>query len=195
MRQYRMTRARDAVITLLCLMVLVPLMVLSAAAAGLHPRHWSGIPLSAVDLPFADTSPRGADSRLPALDEVTDTLIAMKDHGWVEIYGGQDGRIYIVTTRLSPSALPDLGHRFDDETVGVIYSPLTPPMHLDGPGDDSTTETWWQRTDPLGTWVTLMFGFPWQLGIALLLTAVGWAFVLRRRRRRQASAPQPAVSS
>lgn len=36
-----MTRALDAVITLLCPMVLVPLMVPSAAAAGLRPRHWS----------------------------------------------------------------------------------------------------------------------------------------------------------
>jgi hypothetical protein len=190
-----MTRARDAAITLLCLMILVPLMVLSAAVAGLHPRHWSGITLSSVEVPFLDTRPRPADARPSALDEVTDALTAMNDHGWVESFGGEDGRIYIVTSRLSPSMLPDLGHRFDGGAVGVIYSPLAARTGLDEPGDGSTAGTSWQRADPLGTWVTLMFGFPWQLGAALLLTAVMWVLVLRRRRGRRASAPQPAASS
>ncbi|MER7001686.1 hypothetical protein ABT297_01340 [Dactylosporangium sp. NPDC000555] len=175
-------------------MILVPLLVLSTAVAGLNPRHRSGIPLSAVELPFLDR-PHSAGTRPPALDEVTDALITMKDTGWVEDFGGQDGRIYIVTTRLSPSPLPDLGHRFDGETVGVIYSPLASRSSLDKQGDDSTTETWWQRADPLGTWVTLMFGFPRQLAAALLLTVIVWAFVLRRRRRRPVPEPQPAAAS
>ncbi|GAA3206982.1 hypothetical protein ACFO1B_19675 [Dactylosporangium siamense] len=189
-----MTRARDAVITLLCLMILVPLMVLSTALAGFDSRHWSGISLSAMQLPWLDSSPRGSDTRPSNIDEVTDTLIAMEDHGWAEIYGGQDGRIYITTRRLSPSLFPDLGDRFDGDEVGVIYSPLMPEVSLDGPGDGSGTGTWWQRTDPLGTWVTLMFGFPWQLGTALLLTAIVWTLILRRRHSRRASAPQPTAA-
>jgi hypothetical protein len=44
----------------------------------------------------------------------------------------------------------------------------------------------------LGTWVTLTFGFPWQLGTALLLTSIVWAFRVRRRRRRTAPESPPA---
>ena len=104
------------------------------------------------------------------------------------VIGGPDGRVYIETSRLSPSLLPELGRRFGGETVGVIYSPLAQRFHLAGSG--STTETWWQRMDPLGTWVTLMFGFPWQLGTGVLLTALVLAFAVRRRRQ-PARGPQP----
>jgi hypothetical protein len=187
-----MTRVRAVVITLTCLIILVPLLVLSTAAAGLSPRHWSGIPLSAVQLPFLETHPSSAETRPPVMDDVTDALTAMEYSGWLAVIPGQDGLVYIETTRLSPSLLPQLGHRFGGETVGVVYSPLATPARADGPGNSSATETWWQRTDPPGTWVTLMFGFPWQLGTALLLTAIVWTFVLRRRRRRPARQPQPA---
>lgn len=194
-----MTRVRDAVITLICLMILVPLLVLSTAMAGLSPRHWSGVPLSSVRVLYLELHSLSGSggTRPPVMDEVTDALITMEDSGWVTVIPGRDGRVYIETTRLSPSLLPDLGHRFGGETVGVVYSPFAQrsrlmDLPLDGRSDHSTTETWWQRTDPLGTWVTLMFGFPWQLGTALLLTAIVWAFVLRRRRIRPAPEPQPA---
>jgi hypothetical protein len=190
-----MTRVRDAGITLICLVILVPLLVLSTAVAGLHPRHWSGIPLSTVELPFLHNRPHSAGTRPAAQDEVTNALVTMKDPGWFEDFGGQDGRIYIMTSALSPSLLPGLGHRFDGETVGVIDSPLAGRSGAAEQGGDSITETWWQRTDPLGTWVTLMFGFPWQLGTVLLLTAIVWAFVLRRRHKnRHQNRSQPLPS-
>jgi hypothetical protein len=40
-----------------------------------------------------------------------------------------------------------------------------------------------------------MFGFPWQLGTVLLLTAIVWAFVLRRRHKnRHQNRSQPLPS-
>jgi hypothetical protein len=186
-------RVRDGVITVVWLMILTPLLVLSMAIVGLSPRHWSGVPLSAVDLLVIDTNPHWGGTRPPVMDDVTDTLSTMEYNGWVAVIGGQDGRVYIETSRLSPSLFPELGRRFrfGGGTVGVIYSPLTQPVQLLGPG--SNTETWWQRMDPLGTWVTLMFGFPWQLGTVVLLTVTVWAFVVRRRRQ-TARGPQPMVS-
>ena len=162
-------------------MILPPLLVMSMAIVGLSPRHWSGVALSAVDLLVIDTNPHWGGTRPPAMDDVTDALSTMEDNGWVAVIGGQDGRVYVETSQLSPSLFPELGRRFGGETVGVIYSPLAQRATLLGPG--SNTETWWQRTDPLGTWVTLMFGFPWQLGTVVLLTALVWAFVVRRRRQ------------
>src|SRR5262249_28971528 len=145
-----MTRVRDAVITLICLTILVPLLVLSTAVAGLSPRHWSGIPLSAVKLPLLQAHPISGGTRTPAVDEVTDELIANKDSGAIAVIPGRDGRVYIETARLSPSLLPHLGHRFGSETVGVIYNPFPPRSAPAAPGD-SSVETWWQRTDPPGT--------------------------------------------
>lgn len=187
------TRVRDAVFTLICLMILVPLLVLATVVAGFSPPHWSGIPLSGVTLPFLEIRPPSGDIRPPAMDEVTDVLMTMEPNGWwLAVLPGRDGLVYIEATRLGPSLLTDLGHRFDRETVGVVYSPLAQRPRALGSGNSSNTETWWQRTDPLGTWVTLTFGFPWQLGTALLLTSIVWAFRVRRRRRRTAPESPPA---
>ena len=185
-----MTRVRDAISTLICFMILVPVLVLSTAAVGLKPRHWSGVALSTVRLPLFHQSLSGG-TRPPVMDEVTDALVAMNDDGWVSVIPGRDGRVHVETTRLHSSLLSDLGRRFGGDTVGVVYSPLAQRPSLDMTSHPSAAETW-QRMDPLGTWVTLTFGFPWQLGTALLLTAIWWAHVLRRRRSGPAPVPQPA---
>ncbi|WP_144120999.1 hypothetical protein [Catellatospora sichuanensis] len=182
-----MTRVRDAVITVLCVAVLTPLLVLVTSAAGIGPRHWSGVPLSGVQLPFLESGPISSGTRPAALDEVTDALIAMDHRGWTAVYTGTDGLVHVEVTRLNHALLRDLGGDYGGDTVGLVYSPLTPPMWPGGPGDGTpAVETTWQRTDPVGTWVTLLIGFPWQLGSVLLLTAIAWALVLRRRRVRRA---------
>lgn len=187
-----MIRVRDGIITLVCLVIVTPLLVVSMAIVGLNPRHWSGVPLSAVDLLVLDTNPHWGGTRPPVMDDITDALSTMEDNGWVAVIGGQDGRVYVETSRLSPSLFFELGRRFGGETVGVIYSPFAQRATLLGPG--SNTETWWQRMDPLGTWVTLMFGFPWQLGTVVLLIALALAVVVRRRRTK-ARGPEPVGAS
>ena len=174
---------RNAVITVLCVAVLTPLLVLTTAAAGFGPRHWSGVPLSGLDLPLLD-SYTGANGAQPtALDGVTDELIAMRYTGWISVYGAEGGVVRVETTRLDSSLFRALGSRFGGDTVGVVYSPLTPPSMPAGMDDSRAVETAWQRTDPVGTWITLLVGFPWQLGAVLLLTALAWAAAVRRRTR------------
>ncbi|MEU7820911.1 hypothetical protein [Catellatospora sp. NPDC049133] len=178
-----MIRVRDAVLAALCVAVLTPLLVLSTAAAGFGPRHWSGVPLTGVALPLLDARPTSSATRVAALDAITDELIATQYRGWTALYTGADGRVQIETTRLSAALFRELGDRFGGDTVGLVYTPMTPPMYPGGPDGGHTVETTWQRTDPVSSWLTLLVGFPWQLGTALLLTAAGWALVLRRRRR------------
>ncbi|MEV0460924.1 hypothetical protein [Catellatospora methionotrophica] len=177
-----MLRLRDAAITMLCVAVLTPLLVLSAAATGFGPRHWSGVRLAGLQLPFLDAAPTSSGTRAQNLDTVTDELVAMRYRGWTAVYSVAGDRVQLETTRLDFSLFSTLGSRFGGDTVGVVYSPLTPPMAPDPPGDGPAAETTWQRTNPIGTWFTLLFGFPWQLGTVLLLTALGWTLVLRRRR-------------
>lgn len=182
-----MLRVRDAAITVLCVAVLTPLLVLATAAAGLGPRHWSGVPLSGLELPFLDSYAGASGARPWALDEVTDELIAMKYTGWISVYGAEGGVVRVETTRLDSSLFGALGSRFGGDTVGVVYSPLTPAGMPGGRGDNRAAETAWQRTDPIGTWITLLVGFPWQLGAVLVLTALTWALLVRRRRTRPAA--------
>ncbi|MFD0599070.1 hypothetical protein ACFQZ4_47815 [Catellatospora coxensis] len=106
----------------------------------------------------------------------------MEYGGWTAVYAGADGLVHVETTRLSSSLFRELGSRFGGDTVGLVYAPTTPPMFPGGPDGGHRVETTWQRTDPVGSWSTLLIGFPWQLGTVLLLTAIGWAFVVRRRR-------------
>ncbi len=180
-----MNRVLRAALTALLLAVLVPVLVLASAAAGLAPRHWSGIALSGWELPWLAVKPQqGALVERPTqLDAVTDELIAMGDGGWFAVVPLSDGSVYVETRSLEFSALSRLGRRFGGDQVSMVYSPLQPdayPMDDDG----GSRRTLWQRTDPLTTWVTLMFGFPWQLGVGLLLTAAAYLLLARRRAAR-----------
>ncbi|MEU8077978.1 hypothetical protein AB0B31_21275 [Catellatospora citrea] len=183
-----MSRLLRAAATVSVLSVAVPLLVLASAAAGLAPRHWSGIPLSGWEVLRLDAKPRQEPGtvRPPHIDSVTDKLIAMGDTTMVSVVPLHDGSVYVETTSLTPSLFAGLGRRFDGDLVSVVYSPMyeLPSLagHDDG-GDAVRTPSRWQRMDPLSTWVTLMFGFPWQLGAALLLTASAYVVVPRLRRR------------
>jgi hypothetical protein len=184
-----MTRVRDAVLAVLCVAVLTPLLVLSAAAAGFSPRHWSGVPLAGVQLPLLDAGPASSGTRPTALDAVTDELVAMEYRSWTAVYAGAEGLVHVGTTRLSSSLFREFGSRFGGDTVGVVYTPTTPPTFPGGADGGHGPETTWRRTDPVGTWFTLLTGFPWQLGTVLLLTAIGWALAVRRRRRAATTGP------
>jgi hypothetical protein len=179
-------RLRDVALTVLGLAVVIPVLVVLGAVAGLAPRHWSGVSLSALDIPFADLSPYHGGSRPPVMDDVTDALIAMQpDSGWVRTIGDGDGRVYVATTRLGNNMFVDLGNRFGGGTVGVIYAPMDQRPALYEPGFESADDaSAWQRTDPVSTWITLLFGFPVALGVGVVLAALGWTALLLRRRRR-----------
>jgi hypothetical protein len=185
-----LVRLRDVALTVLTLMVMIPLLAVGAAATGLDPRHWSGVSLSALDLPFVDLKPYHGGSRPPVMDEVTDFLSATeRDSGWVMVLGDQDGRVYVVSTRLSNVLFAELGHRFGAGTVGVIYGPMDRRFQLAGVGYESSgDESVWRRMDPIGTWTTLLFGFPSALGVAAMLTTFVWTLMLRRRHRRTRAA-------
>jgi hypothetical protein len=182
-----LVRLRDVALTLISLMIVIPLLVVSAAVGGLDPRHWSVVSLSALDVPFVDLNPYHGGSRPPVMDDVTDALSATeRDSGWVMVLGDSDGRVYVTSTRLSNLLFIELGDQFGGDAVGVIYVPMDrrPELYEAGyesGGDEST----WQRTDPVGTWTTLLFGFPAVLGAAAVLTAIVWTLVLRRRRKRR----------
>ncbi|MEV4411875.1 hypothetical protein [Catellatospora sp. NPDC049609] len=182
-----MNRVVRAAATVILLAILVPLLVLSSAAVGPAPRHWSGVSLSGWELPLVDARPRQEPGtvRAPHLDAVTDRLIARGDGGWQAVVPLHDGSVYVETTRLDPSLFAELGRDFGGDRVSVVYAPLAPQVSPDG-GGGVPAQTLWQRTDPLVTWATLMFGFPWQLGAALLLTAVAYVVAARARRRRAA---------
>ena len=187
-------RVRDGVLTLACLAVVIPVLVLGAAAVGLAPRHWSGVPLGGVELPFVDLNPYHGGTRPDHLDAVTDALVSTEDAGWVAVVGGSDGRVYVEVTRLNAAMFTLLGDRFGGDAVGLIYSPFTPPAYLDT-ADPASAETWWQRTDPLGTWVTLLGGFPGPIAAGLVLAALGWTLIVRRRRSKATSSAISTVSS
>ncbi|WP_144126607.1 hypothetical protein [Catellatospora sichuanensis] len=183
-----MSRFFRAVVTVIVLSLAVPILVLASAAAGLAPRHWSGIPLSGWEVPYLDAKPRQKPGtvRPPHLDSVADEVFSWRDSTLVAMAPLHDGSVYIQTTRLTPSLLAELGRRFDGDKVSVVYSPFYVLPSLaggDGGGDRVRIGSRWERADPLGTWVTLMFGFPWQLGVALLLTAFVYVAVPRLRRR------------
>ena len=122
--------------------------------------------------------PLPGDSPPPEMDAVTDQLTRMADEGWQAVLPAPDGRLNIEVTRLSPTLFPALGNHFDGDKVGVVYGPLVPQIST----GVIPPEPMWQRTDPPGTWLTLMVGFPVPLGAALLLTAVVWADIIGRRR-------------
>lgn len=183
-----MRRLAHATITFICLAFLVPLLVLTSAILGLQPRHWSGIPLADVQLPRIRPVVHWDDARNPQQDEVADGLVAIPYGGWRVVGPGTDGLVHIKTTRISPSLFPGLGSQFSGDNVGVVYSPLEKRPQLAKDVVDPYRETWWQRTDPLGSWITLAYGFPWQLGLGLLLSAGAWLIILRRRKQRAKTA-------
>lgn len=185
-----LVRLRDLALTVLTLVIVIPVLAVGAAVTGLDPRHWSGVSLSALDLPFVDLNPYHGGSRPPVMDEVTDALSATeRDSGWLMVLGDHDGRVYVKSTRLSNTLFAELGHQFGGNTVGVIYAPMDRRLQLAGVGYESGgDESLWQRTDPIGTWTTLLFGFPSALGAAAVLTTFVWTLLLRRRLKRTRSA-------
>jgi hypothetical protein len=185
-------RVRDGALTLVCLGVLIPVLVLGAAAVGLAPRHWSGIPLGGVKLPIVSLNPAGHGPRPSHMNEVTDAV--RTDSAAVRVSGGSDGRSYVGVTRLNSTVFTVLGDRFSGDAVGVIYSPLEPVAYIDSPPSEGAA-WWWQRTDPLGTWFTLVVGFPWAIAAGLVLASLTWALIVLRRRRKAASSATSMVSS
>jgi hypothetical protein len=177
-----MRRLVYTTITLFCLAILVPVLVIACAAFGLQPRHWSGITLADVQLPRLRPVVHWDDARNPRQDEVADALGTIPYGGWQTVGPGTDGLVHIKTTRISPYLFPGLGQRFSGDDVGVVYSPLEKRAQLATGSVDPYRETWWQRTDPVGSWITLAAGFPGQLALGLLLAACAWRIILRQRK-------------
>ena len=69
--------------------------------------------------------------------------------------------------------------------MAARLSPLEPIAYLDGPPPNAPSQ--WSRADPVGTWFTLLTGFPWYLGTVLAVVAL-WSVLQARRSRRPATA-------
>lgn len=177
-----MRRFLRVIITLICLAVLVPSLVLASAMLGLQPRHWSGIALADVELEFSNSElgRNGTSARDSERGKVTDQVVLLRrSSGWM-VSEDAKGPVYVRTSSLTPPLFSRLGERFTGDEVAVIFSPNLPQLHQDIDSGDHDRVGFWEFTDPPGTWTTLMFGFPWHLGTGLLLTAAAWAVVIRR---------------
>jgi hypothetical protein len=94
-------------------------------------------------------------------------------------------RVELTVTRLDHSVLARIGGH--GGAVAARLSPLQPLAYLDGPPPNPPSQ--WSRADPVGTWFTLLTGFPWYLGTVLAVVAVGWVVVRARRPGRDVRSP------
>jgi hypothetical protein len=70
-------------------------------------------------------------------------------------------------------------------------APVTTMELVLGQPDPPKRPSQWSRADPMGTWFTLLTGFPWYLGTVLLLAAAVWIRLLRRSRGTARTAGRP----
>jgi hypothetical protein len=180
-------------ITLLAIAIGLPIVVIGAADLGLDPMHWSGARLSGVALspisrqkcPPGSASVQGRKYGEADLQAVSDRVIG--DHldpifmGWVDPC---HDRYEVTVCRLDHTSLAAISRYGDAVAVRLdSYCPLFTDL-VAGP-DTYTPPGWWTRADPVGTWFTLVTGFPLYLGGVLAVLAAWWALALRRYRRRR----------
>jgi hypothetical protein len=196
--------------TLVAILVGVPVLVIGAADLGLEPRHWSGTRLSGVDLsatsgqecPPRSVSMRGtkyasADLEAMGVGIMRERLDPVVE-GWVDPC---HDRYQIVVVRLDHSTLAALS-RYGD-AVAVRLNPFMgrgaptaafgeAPVNQSA-GLDRILPFWLSHEDPVGTWFTLLTGFPWYLGGGLAAVAAWWVFAVRRSRRGGRAAPHTTI--
>jgi hypothetical protein len=168
-------------------------------AGDLAPSWWDA---SAGEVVLGAVTARGSQARLDLVRgtdiayrierrahssrELTDLMHRATDlspHGvYMTGVDAEGNRVLVGTRRLSPD-LFTAASRYGD-AVAVVYAPFTPEMYLDGPPPNQPS--WWTRTDPLGSWLALLTGFPWYAGGLVVLVAALWTvpWLARRHRRR-----------
>lgn len=183
------------VIGLLVLAVLVPVLVVAGAAVGLSPRYWTGTQLVAVRLTagLSSTPPHTAEGRTYSsteLDALRDSLTVPDLPKGVYMWGPNYDRRQIIftTSSLTHGGLAFSHNRYGDRAA-VEWTPLSGMPSMEG---SPPAPSAWSQTNPIGTWCTLVTGFPAYLAAGVLLTAGGWLLVRRLRRKRPATTPSPA---
>jgi hypothetical protein len=128
--------------------------------------------------------PYRIERRPHSVRELTDVMHAATD---LSPYGvsmtaidAPGNRVVVHTRRLGHDLFAAVASRFGD-TVVIGYEPFTPESYLDGPPPNPPS--WWSRTDPPGTWLTLLVGFPWYLGAVVVIVVALWTVPSLTRRR------------
>ena len=155
-----------------------------ADAGDLAPSYWDPdagqVVLGAVTdegvqrreaLGRSSGTPYRVERRRHSSRELTGTMHAViPDPSGAAVMSGTDARgnrVELTVTRLDHSLLARIGRH--DGAVAVRLSPLQPIAYLDGPPPNAPSQ--WSRADPVGTWFTLLTGFPWYLGTVLAVVA------------------------
>jgi hypothetical protein len=142
------------------------------------------LPLSGQKCPPGSASVAGRTYSEADLQAVSDRVIADRIGpifmGWVDPC---HDRYEVTASRLDHTTLAAISRYGDAVAVRLdSYSPLA-TIGVAGP-DTYTPPSWWTRADPVGTWFTLVTGFPLYLGGVLAVLAAWWALAIRRHRRR-----------
>jgi hypothetical protein len=186
-----MRRIWPPVLGAIGVLVILPFAVLVGAASGVPTTHWSGVSLGGVALlpamgSIGQSGPDLDAARMAHLERVMHDAVPLPGHDDVVMtyISFRRGQVVVGTSSLSHGLFGDLSRRYGDD-VTVSYEPWAQPMSLLEAGG-ARPPSWFSRHEPLATWFTLVTGFPWYLGAAVLLEAA--ALVLWRRRRRPAQA-------
>jgi hypothetical protein len=88
-------------------------------------------------------------------------------------------RVVLHVDRLGHPLFAELARGFGGEKVAVVAAPFAPLVYIgERPADEPS---WWSRSDPPGTWLTLATGFPWYLASSMAVAALFWLMLLLRR--------------
>jgi len=196
--------------TLVVILLWVPVLVIAAAHAGRDPRHWSGTRLSYVRLGAYDASCSGFISDPKAkhtqadLDAVSGRVLG--EHLDSVHMTGPDpchDRLEVMVPSLDHATLfalskygDALAVRLDpywsccDELQAAVPTSTKADANV-AAGSYRILPFWLSHEDPVGTWFTLLTGFPLYLGSVVGALAAWWALAVVRYRRR----PQPAATS
>jgi hypothetical protein len=196
--------------TLLAILVGVPVLVIAAADLHLDPRHWSGTRLSGVNLsaitfqecPPSAYSVPGRTRSQADMDAARDAVEAgiTRDNLEAVFQGGLDpchDRYEVQVYYLDHRTLTALS-RYGDAVAVRLNPYVSGHAVLDAagptPGEGAVIGTavpyrvlpyWLSHQDPVGTWFTLLTGFPLYLASVLAILAAWWALAIRRHLRRR----------
>jgi hypothetical protein len=165
--------------------VLVPVLVVAGAIAGLSPRHWRGTQLAALQLPVLIVSnpPPDAEGRTYTESDLASLLDGLTfidlPEGTFLIYADGDRRQVIVATpAITHGGFAFYGYRYGD-AVALTCWPFAGASGFDG---SEQAPSGWSRTSSFTSWLTLAIGFPWYLAAGVLLTISGWLLARWLRR-------------
>jgi hypothetical protein len=114
------------------------------------------------------------------LTTIMNDVLPWVEHGATMSSVDPEGnRVVLGVSSLSHGLFIDIAARYGD-AMTVVDAPFRPLAYLDGPPVDPPS--WWYRSKPGATWLTLMTGFPWYLATGLATVAVIWLAPIRRRR-------------